>query len=101
MTNNPVDYAVIAGMAGITYFCRILGYWVMGYVPLTRRVRRALEALPGSIMISMVVPTGLASGLAGSIGVAVALAIMMVSRRDIVAVVVGCASVALLRQAGL
>ena len=55
-------WTVIAATALVTYLLRVTGYLVMARVPLTPRVKRALEALPASIFISTVVPIALRSG---------------------------------------
>ena len=52
MTNDPTVYGPIAGilaMALATYFTRVAGFWLMAHVPMTVRVRRMLETLPGAI----------------------------------------------------
>jgi hypothetical protein len=43
-------------MAAATLLTRVSGYWLMGHIPMTRRVRRCLEMLPGAIMAATVVP---------------------------------------------
>ncbi|MDN3718266.1 AzlD domain-containing protein [Roseibium salinum] len=43
-------------MTLVTYTLRAGGYWVMGRLPITPRVRRGLEALPGAIIVSTVLP---------------------------------------------
>ena len=55
--NEPLahgPFIAILAMAAATYFARISGYWLMGHIPLTRRVRRCLEVLPGAIMAATV-----------------------------------------------
>ena len=48
--------AAILTMAAATYAMRAGGFWLMGHVPLTARVRRMLEALPGSVVVATVLP---------------------------------------------
>lgn len=98
---DPADLLVIALMAIATYLCRSLGYFVMGYVPLTGRIRRGLEALPGAVVISIVLPGALAAGLAGLLGIAASVLAMLTLRRDFLAIVAGCGTAALVRAAGL
>ncbi len=43
MTNEAISLAVILAMAATTYVCRSFGYFLMGYVPLTPRVRRGVS----------------------------------------------------------
>jgi Branched-chain amino acid transport protein (AzlD) len=43
-------WIAIAAMAVVTYAIRAGGFWLMGYVPLTQRMRSILNALPGSVL---------------------------------------------------
>lgn len=91
----------IVAMAAVSYLCRISGYAMMGFVPLTPAVRRGLAALPGSIVVATLVPLIEKSGPAAAVALAAAIVAMIVSRREVVALVVGLAVVAGLRAAGL
>lgn len=87
-------------LAVATYFCRVGGFVAMRYVPFTPPVRRALEALPGSVMAAVIVPGVIASGLPGLIGVIAAVLSMLFIKKDLAAMVFGCAAAALVRAAG-
>ena len=91
----------ILAMALATYAVRIAGYWIMGRVPLTPFVRAALEALPGAIVISTVLPLVVRGGASAWIGVVCAAAAMLVIRKDIAALAVGLGGVILVRALGL
>ena len=102
--NEPLAHgAIIAilAMAAATYLTRISGYWLMGHVPMTQRVRRSLEVLPGAIMAATVVPIVAKVGPAALVAVAVALASMLTRRNELLAVVFGMGSVAVVRAYGL
>ncbi len=88
-------------MAAATYLCRLGGVWLMDHLPPTPRTRRALQALPGSIIVSTVVPLGVMGGTAALIALGVAMFVMFKLRRDVLALVAGMVTVALLRQIGL
>ncbi len=45
-----------AVMTAVTVASRLGGYWLMGYVNVTPRVRRMLDALPGSIIVAAALP---------------------------------------------
>lgn len=91
----------IAAMALVTLGLRVGGYWMMGWVPLTPRVRRGLEALPGAVLVSLVAPAVLAGGwVAAGVVLATGLA-MRLTKRDFLAVFAGMGAAALLRQLGL
>jgi uncharacterized membrane protein len=91
----------ILAMALATYLVRIAGYWIMGRVPLTPFVRATLEALPGTIVVSTVVPLAVRGGLSAWIGLACAAATMILVRKDIAALAVGLAGVMLVRALGI
>lgn len=88
-------------MAAATYAMRAGGYWVMGRVPLTPRVRRALESLPGAIIISTILPMALQGGLAMSAGIVVSGAVMALLKKDTLAVAAAVLAVAALRHFGV
>jgi uncharacterized membrane protein len=87
-------------MALASYLCRISGILLMSRVRLTSRVKRALDALPGSIVVATIVPIGIQSGLAASAGILTAAAVMALVRRDLAGLGAGLAVVAGLRAAG-
>ncbi|MBO6755140.1 MAG: AzlD domain-containing protein [Roseibium sp.] len=91
----------VLGMTAVTYAMRAGGYWIMGRVPLTPRIRRALEALPGAIIVSTVLPIALKGGVPALLALAVSAGVMAVLRKDIVAVVCAVAAAALSRAYGL
>lgn len=87
-------------MAAATYFVRFAGYWIMSQVPLTPFIRAALEALPGAIIVSTVVPLAMREGIDAWLGIAMAAAAMIVIRKDIAALGLGAAAVIAARQFG-
>jgi uncharacterized membrane protein len=90
----------IAAMGLVTYLLRVGGFWLMAHVPLTRRVRRMLEALPGSVVVAAVLPIVVRDGLAAALAIAAAGAVMLVRRSDILAVLTGMAVAAAVRALG-
>lgn len=102
--NNPALYGPMAGilaMAFSTYFTRVIGFWLMGHVPMTVRVRRMLETLPGAIVVALIVPLAARAGVPGLIGIAVTLASMLIRRNEFLAVAVGLTVISLARAYGL
>ncbi len=91
----------IAAMSAVTVSLRTGGYFLMSYVTVTPRVRRMLEALPGSVIAAAVLPVALQGGLVAITAVLLAMLAMYLSRSDIVAIVAGVGAAALLRAAGL
>ena len=102
--NNPALYGPMAGilaMAFATYFTRVIGFWLMGHVPMTVRVRRMLETLPGAIVVALIVPLAARAGVPGLLGIAVTLASMLIRRNEFLAVAVGLTAISLARAYGV
>ena len=93
------DGAIVAilAMAAVTYAMRAGGFWLMAYVPLTARLRRVLEALPGAVVVATVLPIAVREGLPALLAIAAAGATMVVRRNDFLAVIAGMAVAALAR----
>jgi uncharacterized membrane protein len=98
---GPGVLAAILAMAVATYAMRAGGFWLMQHVPLTARVRRMLEALPGSVVVATVLPIAVREGPVVALAIAAAGAVMLVRRNDLLAVVTGMAVAAAARAAGL
>jgi uncharacterized membrane protein len=98
---EPLVIAALLVMAGATLLMRAGGFWVMGRVPLTPRVRRMLEALPGSIVAAIVLPVVAKIGPAAALAVVVAAAVMVLRRNEFLAVAAGVAVAVLARSAGV
>ncbi|MBN9439010.1 AzlD domain-containing protein [Bosea sp. (in: a-proteobacteria)] len=94
-------YLAILAMALATYLCRISGVVLMGFVPLTPRVRRGLAALPGSIVFATVLPLVERLGLAAGLALVAAILSMVLRRSELLALLVGMATVSLARAFGL
>ena len=98
---EPLILAAIVAMAITTVLMRAGGFWLMGRVPLTPRVRRMLEALPGSIVAAIVAPIVAKIGPVALLAVAAAAAVMALRRNELLAVAVGVGAAVLARAAGL
>ena len=101
LTSPAGAYVAIVAMALGTYACRIGGIALMSRVRVTARVARGLRALPGSIMMATVAPIAVASGPSGILGLAAALAAMMLTRIEVAGVLAGLGTVAAARAFGL
>lgn len=91
----------ICAMTLVTYLCRISGYVLMGYVPLTPAIRRGLSALPGSIVVATLVPFIEKTGPSAAIALGAAVIAMIYTRKEFMALIAGLIVVASVRQAGL
>lgn len=94
-------YVAIFAMTVATYLCRASGVVLMSRIRITPRIERGLRALPGSIVISTILPLGVHAGPGAVGGLGVAIAIMAVSRNELAALIGGLGAVTLLRAAGL
>lgn len=98
---DPLVLPVLLVMAAIVLLMRAGGFWLMGRVPLTPRVRRMLEALPGSIVAAIVLPIVARIGLVAALAVVAAALVMTWRRNELVAVAAGIAVAIAARAAGL
>jgi len=104
MMNEPLAHGALIGivaMAVATLLTRAAGYWLMGHIPMTRRVRRCLEILPGAIMAATIVPIVAKVGAVALIAVLVAAGSMMVRRNEFIAVGFALAAASLARAFGI
>ncbi len=91
----------ILAMAIASYACRVAGYLLMGYVPVTGRVQAALKAIPLGVMIGIVLPSALSGKVPELVGLAVVFAVMKLTGKDVVAAIAGAAAVGIARWLGI
>lgn len=60
---NELTYVVIGAAACVTYSLRFGGLLLAGRLPKTGRFKRFMDALPGTILLSLIVPTALSGGV--------------------------------------
>jgi uncharacterized membrane protein len=89
--------AAILIMGAVTYAMRAGGFWLMAHVPLTARLRRMLEALPGAVVVATVLPIAVREGVPAVLAIVAACVAMMVRRNDFFAVIAGMAVAAAAR----
>lgn len=73
MTNADSDLLVwltIFGAAAVTYSLRIGGLLLAERLPKTGRFKRFMDALPGTILLSLIVPAAIAAGPVGWVATA-------------------------------
>jgi uncharacterized membrane protein len=97
MSLDPYTFAVILVMAVAAALCRLLGYGCMRFVPLTPRIEAGLKAIPLAIMIGIIGPPVLRGGLPEMAGLAATVAAVRLGFNDLLALLVGMGSVAVLR----
>jgi len=92
--------AAILVMALVTYAMRAGGFWLMAFVRLTPRLRRMIEALPGAVVAAAVLPLIVREGPVAALAIVVAGAVMLTTRKDLLAVLTGMAVAAGARALG-
>lgn len=100
MTLDLSTLAAILAMAAATILTRISGLVLLRYVTLSKRQKRALGAIPPAVLMAVVTPTALATGIAESIACAVT-ALAAFRLPMLAAVALGVATVATLRFMGV
>ena len=101
IASEPLRFmAVVLAMALAAYATRIGGYWLIGRIPLSRRLLRMLDALPGAVIAAIMLPTLIKGGPSAVLAVAAAMTTMVLVRNDFAAVLAGVAMAALVRAAG-
>lgn len=86
-------------MGLVTYLCRIGGFFLMRYLPITPRVEAALRAMPVALIGAILGPVAVKGGPPEWAGLAAALLLMRVTGNEFVALVGSIGSVALIRLA--
>lgn len=85
-------------VSAVTYGLRLGGLLLAGILPNRGPVRQFLDALPGAILISLVVPAALQSGTAGLVGLAACLMAYFATKNLLVTMAAGVLLVSILRQ---
>jgi len=89
-----------AVMTAVTVASRLGGYFLMRYVDVTPRVRRMLDALPGSIIVAAALPVAVNGGPIVMVALAAAIAVSIIRRNDFLAVITGMTVAAAARALG-
>ena len=82
----------------VTYGLRFGGLLLASILPNSGPVRRFLDVLPGTILISLVVPAALQTGFAGMIGLAACLIAYISTKNLLATMTAGVVVVGILRQ---
>lgn len=86
--------------AAITYGFRLGGLLLADRLPTVGPMRRFLDALPGAILVSLVVPAASHAGSPGLVGLVACLAAYARTRNLLLTMCAGVLAVWLLRQVG-
>ena len=87
---------VITGMAVAAFLTRVAGLWLLQLANVEGRARSAMDALPPAVLMAVIAPTVLATGVAETL--AATITVLAALRLPLlVSVVVSVASVVVLR----
>ena len=70
MVSEASVFLVIGAAATVTYFVRAGGLLLAGYLPKSGKFKQFMNALPGTILLSLIVPAVLSAGIVGWIATA-------------------------------
>lgn len=97
MSLDPTTLAAILAMAVVTYATRVAGLLVADRLVLTGRAKAAFEAIPPAVLVAVIAPTALATGVPETL--AAAITAFAATRLPLLATIaVGVVAVVLLRM---
>ena len=97
MQSETLTLLTILGMALVTYATRAGGFALMGLVTPSPRVETWLKQLPGAVLVALIAPTILASSIAETLAAIATVLVAIRTKNVLIAMLVGVATVALLR----
>jgi uncharacterized membrane protein len=97
MQSESITLITILGMALVTYATRAGGFWLMGLVTPSPRIESWLRQIPGAVLVAIVAPTVLASSLAETLAALATVLVAIRTKNVLIAMLVGVATVAVLR----
>lgn len=97
---DPGTLAAICVMAAATAFNRTAGFLVMRLIPVTPRVRRVLDCLPGAVLVALLAPGVVHGDAAMLLGLVAALVATKLTGSDFAAVLAAMVMAAWVRALG-
>ena len=98
MSFDVITLLAIFGMALATYATRVSGLYLMRGVTVRGRLKTALDAMPPAILMAVIAPTILTTGVAESIAAAITVAAAFMRMPFVVTILIGVVSIVLLRM---
>ena len=98
MKLDPVTLLAIVGMALATYATRVSGLYLMRGVTVKGRLKAAFDALPPAILMAVIAPTVLATGIAETLAAIVTATATWFRLPLVVTILIGVVSVVALRH---
>ena len=97
MQSETLTLLTILGMALVTYSTRAGGFWLMGLVTPSPRIEAWLKQIPGAVLVAIIAPTVLTSSIAETLAAVATILVAIRTKNVLIAMLVGIATVALLR----
>lgn len=98
LASDASVYLTIGLAAVVTYLLRFGGLMLAARLPRTGRWKRFMDALPGTILVSLIAPAVVSAGPWGGIGALATALCAYKTRNVLLSMVLGVAIVALHRQ---
>jgi uncharacterized membrane protein len=95
--SETLTLLTILGMALVTYATRAGGFWLMGLVTPSPRVEAWLKQIPGAVLVALIAPTIFSSSIAETLAALATMLVAIRTKNVLIAMLVGVATVALLR----
>jgi len=99
MTIDLDTFLAILAMALATILTRVSGVFLLRYLTIGEQTREALDAIPPAVLMAVIAPTALATGLAETIACAIT-ALAALRLPLLACIAIGVAMVAMLRAVG-
>ena len=96
-TSGAGALLIIACMALVTLLVRFGGVFIMGLIPLNRRVEGFINGMAGSVLIAVLGPIALQADTAGRLALLATAGLMFWLRKPMPAIALGIAGAALYR----
>ena len=87
--------------AGVTYSLRLGGLLLASRFPRSGRFRRGMDALPGALLFSLVLPSIVAEGVWGLMAAALTAIVVLRTRNTLAAMLCGMLVIFAVRKIGL
>jgi uncharacterized membrane protein len=98
MNFDPLTFTAILGMALVTYLTRAGGIWLMERFAPSKKAEAALRAIPGAVLISIVVPAVAKQGLPETFATFATGAVAWWTKNPLGAMLVGVITIILFRR---
>jgi uncharacterized membrane protein len=92
--------AIVLIMAGVTLVTRWAGVYLMGFVPIGRRVEQFISAMSGSVLVALLAPLAMDGDSGARIALATTALVMLLAKKPLPAIAAGIAAAALFRHLG-